>query len=89
MNSTIMVVFTINIDSLPDNIQEILNHERQVVEQWKQEGILEHLYLRPSKNGAVMMLTLSSEEDVRQLIETLPLYQFVQSVEFFPLIQQF
>jgi len=89
MNSTIMVVFTINIDSLPDNIQEILNHERQVVEQWKQEGILEHLYLRPSKNGAVMMFTLSSEEDVRQLIESLPLYQFVQSVEYFPLIQQF
>jgi hypothetical protein len=52
MNITILVVFTIKIDSMPDNIQEIMNHEKQ-------------------------------------LIESLPLYQFVQSVEYYPLIQQF
>jgi muconolactone D-isomerase len=60
-----------------------------VVEQWKHEGVLEHLYLRPSKNGAVMMFANTSEEVVKQLIESLPLFQFVQSVEYYPLIQQF
>jgi muconolactone D-isomerase len=73
---------------MPDYIQEIMNHERQVEEQWKQQVILEHLYLRPSKNGAVMMFTNTSEEVVKQLIESLLLYQYVQSVEYYPLIQQ-
>jgi muconolactone D-isomerase len=74
---------------MPDYIQEIMNHERQVEEQWKQQVILEHLYLRPSKNGAVMMFTNTSEEVVKQLIESSPLYQFIQSIEYYPLLQQF
>ncbi len=73
---------------MPDYIQEIMNHERQVEEQWKQQVILEHPYLRPSNNGAVMMFTNTSEEVVKQLIESLLLYQYVQSVEYYPLIQQ-
>lgn len=89
MNSTILVVFTIHTDNFPHNIEDIMMHERQVVDRWKQEGILEHLYLRPTKNGAVMMFPNASEAAVKKLIESLPLYQFVQSVEYYPLLQQF
>ena len=77
------------MENLPGNFQQILQHEREVVAQWKKEGILEQLYLRPTKNGEVILFRNTSEEVVRQLIESSPLYQFIQSIEYYPLLQQF
>ena len=54
----ILVILTIDTEQLPNNFPELLKQEREVVAQWKQEGILEHLFLRPSKNGAVLILRL-------------------------------
>ena len=47
----ILVILTLDIENLPANFQEILRQEREVVTQWKKDGVLEQLYLRPSKNG--------------------------------------
>ncbi|MFM2135447.1 MAG: hypothetical protein RL021_847 [Bacteroidota bacterium] len=83
----VLVILTIDTDNLPVNFQEILKHEREVVAQWKKEGFLEQLFLRPAKNGAVMIFKDLDEEKVRQLMTTLPFYQLKKSLEVLPLIK--
>jgi muconolactone D-isomerase len=83
----ILVILTINTENLPADFPQILKHEREVVAQWKKEGFLEQLFLRPTKNGAVLIFKDIDEEKVNQLMTTLPLYPFKKSVEVFPLIK--
>jgi muconolactone D-isomerase len=82
----IMAVLTIDVDNLPTNFQDIIQHEREVVAQWKAEGILDQLFLRESRNGAVLIFKDVSVEHVQQLMPTLPLYQLKKSVEIYSLI---
>ena len=83
----ILVILTIDIENLPENFQEIVQHEREVIAQWKAAGFLEQLYLRPTKNGAVIIFKNIDEEKVKQLMTTLPLYQLKKSMEILPLIK--
>lgn len=83
----ILVILTIDTENLPSNFTEILQHERAVVAQWKQEGILEHLFLRPTKNGAVLILKDIDEEKANELIKTLPFYAIKKSIDILPLIK--
>jgi hypothetical protein len=89
MMNCIQVILTIDTDNLPENFQEILKHEQQIVAQWKEEGILEHLFLRQTRNGAILIFKNLSEEKVKELIETLPFYQLKKSIEYFNLMKQF
>ena len=52
-NQRILAILTLDMENIPDHFQEIIKHEQEVVAQWKTEGILEHLFLRETKNGAV------------------------------------
>lgn len=83
----ILVILTIDTEHLPANFPEIIQHERQVVKAWKEEGFLDQLFLRQTKNGAVLIFKDKSIEEVEQLMTTLPLYQLKKSVELFPLIK--
>lgn len=67
--------------------ENISKHEREVVAQWKKEGFLEQLFLRPARNGAVMIFKDLDEEKVNQLMTTLPFYQLKKSMEVIPLIK--
>lgn len=83
----ILVILTIDTDNLPSNFLQILQHEREVVAQWKKEGILDQLFLRPTKNGAVLILKDIDEDKAKQLIATLPFYAIKKSIEILPLIK--
>ena len=83
----ILVILTIDTDNLPSNFPEILKQEREVVAQWKKEGFLDQLFLRPTKNGAVLIFKDITEEKANQLMTTLPFYQFKKSIEILPLIK--
>ncbi|MEI7586970.1 muconolactone Delta-isomerase family protein [Runella sp.] len=85
----IEAILTIDTDNLPDNFQEIIKHEQEVVAKWKEEGILEHLFLRQTRNGAVLIFKGVNEDEVKELMATLPLYKLKKSVEYLNLIQQF
>jgi hypothetical protein len=85
----IQVILTIDTENLPANFQEILQQEQAVVAAWKVEGILEHLFLRDTKNGAVLIFTNLSEAEVEARMQTLPFYLIKKSVEYYNLIQQF
>ena len=84
----ILVILTLDMENLPGNFQQILQHEREVVAQWKKEGILEQLYLRQAKNGAVLIFKDIDEEKANQLMTTLPFYLLRKSMEIFPLIKE-
>jgi hypothetical protein len=83
----ILVILTIDTENLPENFQEIIKHEREVIAKWKEEGFLEQLFLRQTKNGAVLIFKDIDEATVNQLMPTLPLYQLKKSIEVFPLIK--
>lgn len=85
----IQAILTIDTDNIPENFQEILKHEQEVVSQWKENGILDNLFLRQTKNGAVLIFKGIDELKVKELMETLPLYKLKKSVEYFSLIKQF
>lgn len=82
----ILVILTIDTDNLPPNFPEILQREREVVAQWKQEGVLEQLFLRPTRNGAVLIFKDIDEEKATELMTTLPFYPLRKSLEMLPLI---
>jgi hypothetical protein len=83
----VLVILTIDTENLPQNFQQIIQHEREVVGQWKEQGILDQLFLRPTRNGAVLIFKDLDEEQVRQLMTTLPLYPLKKSMEVLPLIK--
>lgn len=85
----IQAILTLDMDNIPSNFQEIIKHEQEVVAKWKAEGILENLFLRQTKNGAVLIFKGVEEEKVKELMMTLPLYKLKKSVEYLNLIQQF
>jgi muconolactone delta-isomerase len=85
----VQVILTLDMENLPSNFSEILKQEQQVVADWKAQGFLEHLFLRQTKNGAVLVFKDKDEEQVKALMATLPFYQIKKSVEYYNLIQQF
>ena len=85
----IEAILTLDMDNIPDNFQEILKHEQEVVSKWKEEGILEHLFLRQTRNGAVLIFKDIDKEKVKELMEILPLYKLKKSIEYLNLIKQF
>ena len=85
----IQAILTLDMNKIPSNFQEILKHEQEVVAKWKAEGILENLYLRHEKNGAVLIFKDIDETKAKELMEVLPFYPLRKSVEYFNLIKQF
>jgi hypothetical protein len=88
MNCT-QAILTLDMDNLPDNFPEILKHEQEVVAKWKEEGILEHLFLRQTRNGAVLIFKDADEQRAQALMEQLPFYPLRKSIEYLSLIKQF
>lgn len=84
----IQAILTLNMENIPSNFQEIIQHEKEVVAKWKEEGILEHLFLRQG-NGAVLIFKGVDEIKAKELMETLPLYKLKKSVEYLNLVKQF
>lgn len=84
----VQAILTLDMENIPSDFQEIIKHEKEVVAKWKEQGILENLFLRQG-NGAVLIFKGVSEEKARELMETLPLYKLKKSVDYLNLIKQF
>ena len=85
----IQAILTIDTDNLPDNFQDILKEEQAVVARWKEEGVLSHLYLRETKNGAVLQFIGLTMEQVEHRMQTLPFFHIRKDIQYLALIQQF
>ncbi len=88
MNS-IQVILTLDMENLPEDFPEILKQEQEIVAKWKEDGYLDHLFLRESKNGAVLIFKDLDEIKVKELMEKLPFYKLKKNIEYFNLIKQF
>lgn len=85
----VQVILTLDMENIPTNFAEILKKEQEIVAQWKQEGILEHLFLRQAKNGAVLIFKDVEEDQVKELMQQLPFYKLKKSIEYYNLLLQF
>ena len=85
----ILAILTLDMENIPTNFQEILIHEKQVVDEWKLAGILDNLFLRKEKNGAVLIFNNINETEAIELMQKLPLFAFKKSIEYFSLMKQF
>ena len=85
----VQVILTIDTDNLPANFQEILKKEQELVAQWKNEGILEHLFLREKRNGAVLIFKNVNKEKAQEIMKILPFYQLKTNIEYYNLMKQF
>jgi len=85
----VQAILTLDMENIPSNFQEILKDEQEVVAKWKEEGILEHLYLRQTRNGAVLIFKGLDEGQVKEKMKDLPFYKLQKSIEYLNLILQF
>ena len=85
----IQAILTLDMENLPNNFQEILKLEQAVVAKWKEDGILEQLFLRDGRNGAVLIFKDLDEDQVIALMKTLPFFPLTKSIEYLGLIKQF
>ena len=85
----VQAILILDMENIPANFPEIIKHEQEVVANWKEVGILESLYLRKEKNGAILIFKDLEEEKVKELMTTLPLYKLKKSIEYLNLIKQF
>jgi muconolactone D-isomerase len=83
----IQAILTLDMDNIPSNFSEIIKEEQEVVAKWKEDGILENLFLRQTKNGAILIFKNIDEEKAKELMTTLPLYKLKKSVEYLSLIK--
>jgi muconolactone D-isomerase len=85
----IEVILTLDMENLPANFPEILKQEQEIVAKWKENGFLEHLYLREARNGAVLIFKDLEEEKVKELMQELPFFKLSKQIEYLNLILQF
>lgn len=87
----ILVLITLSdsgIDIIKAN-PDLPKKEMEFVNQWKQEGILEHFYISVSKTDAVLIFQNRNESQTKALIETLPYFPYMAKIEYRDLNQQF
>ena len=84
----IIVNITDNLDNIP-NLEELLPQEYAVAGQLKEDGILEHLFVKEDKTGAVLIMKEVDEEKAREIVKTFPLSNYFDKVEYINVDKQF
>ncbi len=72
-----------------ENIQEFLPREFAVVGKWKEDGVLEHIFIKEAAGGAVLIFQGTDQDKVRQLMSNLPLFKHFQKIDYTVLDKQF
>lgn len=73
------------IKSTPD----LPKKEMEFVNQWKQENILESFFISVSKKDAVLIFQNVDEAKAKELIEILPYFPYMTSIQYHNLNKQF
>ena len=61
----------------------------EYINKWKEEGILENLFISVSKKVAVLIFKNIDETKTKELIEILPYFPYMQKIEYHILDKQF
>jgi hypothetical protein len=87
----ILVLITLSengIETIKSN-PALPKKEMEFVHQWKDEGILESFFISVSKKDAVLVFMNIDENKTKNLIETLPYFPYMMSIEYHNLNKQF
>lgn len=77
----IQVNITCYLDKIA-NIDEILPEEFAVGNQYKEEGILEHLLIKDGRTGAILVFKDIDEAKAKELVARFPLFPHFEKVEY-------
>jgi len=83
----IAATLTIKDDIRIEDIPEVLKQEKEVIEAYKQAGYLHDLYLRPAKNGAMLLFKELDQDRVTELVNALPLFPYLKPVDYLALLK--
>lgn len=65
-----------------ENIQEILPNEFAKVATLKEQGVLEHLFVKDATAGAVLVFKNLSLEEVKTKVSEFPLFPHFEQIEY-------
>jgi muconolactone delta-isomerase len=77
----ILVDITSNLNQVP-NLQQILPQELAAANRLKEQGILEHVFVKSAGIGAILIFKDIEEQGARQLVSTLPLAPYFGSTTY-------
>ncbi len=77
----VQVDITSNLSNVP-NLEELLQKEYAMVGQWKEQGILEHLFVKENAKGAILVFKDIEGNSVKELIPDLPLSRYFVNIEY-------
>lgn len=83
----IAVLITIKDEVTVDDIPEVLQQERATTQEYTAKGYMYDLLLRPNKNGALLMFKDLEADKVQELINALPLFPYLKTIETWPFIK--
>ncbi len=86
--SRIIVNVIDNLDKVP-NLDQLLPQEFAVAGKLKEQGILEHLFIKNDRTGAVLVLKDVDLAKAKELVATFPLSQYFDKVEYIISEKQF
>ena len=84
----VQVDITSHLEGVP-NLQALMGQEFATVSRWKEEGILEHLFVKNAQAGAILVFKDVEEARVKELIPTLPLSSHFTHVTYSAADKQF
>jgi hypothetical protein len=71
-----------HFDNSNDNFEELRQKEMSHIKNWRDEDILENFYIKSEKDGAKLIFKNVDIEQVVKYIENLPLFPFMEKVEY-------
>mgnify|MGYP003479151422 FL=1 len=83
MNS-VLVFITLSdsgIETIKSN-PELPKKEMEFVHQWRADSILENFFISVSRKDAVLLFREVDEVRVKELIETLPYFPYMEKIEY-------
>jgi hypothetical protein len=78
----ITVIITMHFDNSKGNFEELRKQEMTHIMQWKDAGILENFYIKSEKDGAMLIFKDTEMPEVVKNIENLPLFSYMEKVEY-------
>jgi hypothetical protein len=78
----ITVLITMHFDNSKGNFEELRQQEMAHIMQWKGAGILENFYIKSEKDGAMLIFKDTEMQEIVKNIENLPLFPFMEKVEY-------
>ncbi len=86
--SRIIVNITDDLDKVP-NLDELLPKEFAAAGKLKELGILEHLFVKNDKTGAVLVLKDVDLAKAKELVAAFPMFKYFDKVEYIIAEKQF